>query len=327
MYPKGADISYHQDSNETEQFTDFNKMKDAGVEFVFIRAGQSTWYDEDYIRNFRESGDILPRGPYWFFGDDIKPSTQSEHYRAIIEEAGGLGELQWAIDLEKTQWWPGGVDGPYANWRYWKNFIWQMMQHYPGVRPAIYTGYWYWIEHTDDATDEELQWFADNCDLWIGAISATPETLQNYIPRPFKKATVWQYTWKGDGPEHGVESQDIDLDYYVGDDFASFIGGEPTTPPEADVYKGTVQVSLYLRDAPYGNPLGALVPGQKVTADKKYNHENGSVWWNIIEPRGWSAASVVGKEPYIVEDEPVDEPDYIVAHWDDGREKKYVPDI
>ena len=51
----GCDISRWNDANSTPQMVDFEKMKAAGADFVFIKASQANWADEDIIFNWNNA--------------------------------------------------------------------------------------------------------------------------------------------------------------------------------------------------------------------------------------------------------------------------------
>ena len=312
MTIRGNDISFWVDNNDTPQITDFKKMKENGSRFVFLRAGQNIWFDEDYIENFKQSKGIIPRGPYWFLDDRVDPKVQAEYFHSIIEEAGGLGELPYVIDLEKTSYW-NGVDGKYANWHHWYVFINEMMNYYPGVRPIIYTGYYYWLEHLTGANEQNLAWFSKNCDLWIANyVNNHSDTYlkfyaDNYllIPKPFSSAIIWQYTGSGDGKSYGTESAGIDVNVWLGDEesFLKFVGDIPSPDPidddpvdeedsveEIPVDEGdssearTVRISagsgLNIRKGPGTNynKYAAVWSGHEVEISNESVHPDGSRW-------------------------------------------------
>lgn len=347
----GADFSFWVDKNNTPRGIDFHKMRDAGVRFAFIRAGQGSYFDEDYIRNFQESAGIIPRGAYWFFDDRMHPQDQAELFHAIIEEAGGMGELPWVIDLEKTAYW-SGVDGEFANWKYWYTFIALMKQYYPDMRPIIYTGYWYWVEHTPlySIPEASLQWFADDCDLWLANYVKNHDEayLLHYAknmlntPRPFERPIIWQFTGSGDGLKYGVESAAIDLNIWTGDEnsFLEFIGGAqdtPTLPQEEPgqengeiMYTGKVTVpSLRIRDAIWGAPIGAYTAGKIIEASETRPDSQGGEWWKTVD--GWvcaKQAGVAGRYVEVATAPPSDgvTVNRIAVYNDDGTVTWFVPE-
>ena len=53
----GIDVSKWQDDNSTPQRMDFKKAYDAGARFVFIKASQACWMDEDMLYNWKSAQD------------------------------------------------------------------------------------------------------------------------------------------------------------------------------------------------------------------------------------------------------------------------------
>lgn len=203
----GPDVSFYQDSNATPQKIDFTKMKSSGAEFVIIRAGQNLWADPDFKDYWRESKGILPRGSYFYYDNRIDPKKQAETYFGQFWT--DFGELPMFCDFEDAT-----NVGPYKGWKHWYTFIERLKVLVPNKEIGIYTAYYYWLENTShvgisSASTEYFKQFP----LWVANYGVTSPL----VPKPWTDWTFWQYTDKGDGTLYGVESKNIDMNYFNGD--------------------------------------------------------------------------------------------------------------
>lgn len=202
VYPVlGTDVSVWQDNNSTAQQVNFTKMKAAGASFVFIKASQGTWLDQDLIYNWSNAKAAgLLRGAYHYMTYDVSPITQAEYMWSVIK--GDIGELPLVVDFENRV---DGLTRSKASGAL-KAFI-DRLQQLSGKIPMIYTSPGYWQEFgTSDA------WWA-KYPLWLAHYTATEPT----IPLPWRFWYFWQYTSHGDGPKYGTESLNVDMDYFYGD--------------------------------------------------------------------------------------------------------------
>lgn len=223
----GADISFWQDDPTTPQFIDFKKMAD-NLDFVIIRAGQNLWSDKAFSRSWRESKEAgIPRGSYWFYDSRADPKRQAEKY---IETLGGdFGELPLVADFEDNY---GGSFG--TIWHLY-DFLERLKQLAPQKSIMIYTGYYYWNEKISSVSPSEkarLRYFAQY-DLWLAWYGISESEI--ICPQPWRSSggwTLWQYTSSGDGKKYGVESREIDLNFFNGspEQFREHFGLEKPTP-------------------------------------------------------------------------------------------------
>lgn len=202
----GPDVSFYQDDNATQRTINFAMMKlNAG--FVIIRAGQNVWGDPDFKHNWQAAKSAgLPRGSYWFYDSRIEPKHQADLYVSLFE--GDFGELPLFCDFEDT------YKGNYGEWKDWYTFIERLKVLAPKKEIGIYTGYYYWLEHTVQAgiPAASMAYFKQY-PLWVARYQST----QPLVPIPWTDWTLWQFTDNGDGSLYGVESKNIDLNYYNGD--------------------------------------------------------------------------------------------------------------
>ncbi len=236
----GPDVSFYQDDNTTPAGIDFIKMK-TQADFVIIRVGQNEWIDSDFHTNWaaaKKAG--LPRGSYWFYDSRVEPKRQAELWRDALGD--DLGELPLCVDLEEE------YGGQYGDWRKWYAFIEYLKEFMPEKEIIIYTAYYYWVEHGPDASTQasSLEYF-HQYPLWI----ANYDVAEPRVPAPWGKDEwlLWQYTVHGDGALFGVESGNLDLNYFNGtlEEFRARFNISSTTDPIASTkYK----VNLNLRKDP-----------------------------------------------------------------------------
>lgn len=208
----GPDVSFYQDDPTTAQGIDFVKMA-ANAGFVIIRAGQNLWKDNEFDISWKASKGLMPRGSYWFYDSRIDPKIQAQKYISCFADPNDMGELPLWCDFEDT------YGGPFGAWRHWYDFIEELKRLAPGKAIGIYTAYYYWTERTLPhlITPAQLAYFKQYR-LWI----ANYNVVVPLIPKPWDKNewTLWQITDNGDGALYGVESKNIDLNYFNGDEVA-----------------------------------------------------------------------------------------------------------
>lgn len=205
----GPDVSFYQDDNQTPQGIDFFKMRTVAP-YVIIRAGQNLWADPDFKANWREAKLAgMPRGSYWFYDSRVDPKKQADLWIQLLDK--DLGELPLCADFEDN------YKGPFSGWKHWYNFLERLKALLPATKEiVVYTNYYYWVENTTSVgiPNQSLEYFK-NFPLWI-ANYGNPQPL---VPKPWGKNDwlFWQFTDNGDGVPYGVESKNIDLNYFNGD--------------------------------------------------------------------------------------------------------------
>lgn len=233
----GADISFYQDKPETPQRIDFDAMRNAGVSFVIIRAGQNTWSDALFADSWRRSKGVLPRGSYWFYDSRAKPKDQAEKWRETVGD--DLPECGVWMDFEE------GYAGPYRSEDHLKEFAELVQDLFPSsVEVGVYTAYYWWMGRVKDTK------FWHQFALWAANYNVT----KPLIPAPWSENewTFWQYTAKANGSAYGVESGSIDLNYFNGDEkkFKEVFGlvvAPPAPVPPADETK-KIEVTVTRKD-------------------------------------------------------------------------------
>ncbi|MGE5379093.1 MAG: SH3 domain-containing protein [Bacteroidota bacterium] len=292
----GPDVSFYQDAPDTPEGINFVRMNQA-ADFVIIRAGQNLWPDPDFKGNWGGAKNAkLPRGSYWFYDSRADPRQQAELWASQLD--GDLGELPLFADLEET------YKGPFAGWTNWKTFLERLKSLVGNKEIGIYTAFYYWQTNAPNASTQpaELEYF-HSYPLWI----ANYGTSQPLVPKPWiaDEWLFWQYTSSGDGFYYGVESLEIDLNYFNGDAqafadrFHVPLPQDPVPPedPAGNRYRVTV-ASLYVREGPgttYAS-VGSLVRNDVVEALAS-NPEG--TWYRIRRLSdgltGWSASTYLEK--------------------------------
>jgi GH25 family lysozyme M1 (1,4-beta-N-acetylmuramidase)/uncharacterized protein YraI len=244
----GPDVSFYQDDPGTPQEINFVRMNEA-TDFVIIRAGQNIWIDTDFKNNWRRAKEVaLPRGSYWFYDSRTNPREQAELWFNALN--GDLGELPLFLDLEEA------YGGSFTGWQHWKTFLDRFRALVGQKEIGIYTAYHYWVNNAPINQPNELEYF-HRYPLWI----ANYGVAQPLVPKPWaaNEWLFWQFTASGDGLFYGVESLEIDLNYFNGDAeaFARRFGvAVPTDPIPPDPAGNRYRVnagSLYVREGPGTN--------------------------------------------------------------------------
>jgi GH25 family lysozyme M1 (1,4-beta-N-acetylmuramidase) len=250
----GADVSFWQRHATSTAEIDFPKMKAAGVSFVFIRAGQGTWKDRDFERNWKYAKAAgLDRGAYFFLVHSLTGAKQAEYFWSLIKN--DPGELLPVVDYEQS----GSTRAAYL--KVLRDFKLRFME-LSGLKLILYTGPDFWANYGENNSEWKRN------PLWIAHYTTAPAPL---VPQPWKGvpeapgpgAMIWQYTSHGDGKKYGVQSGNIDLNLFLGTD-ADYkaLGGRGTPPPEKEtfMYKDKA-IGLYTAAAGWPNKEWDFIVG------------------------------------------------------------------
>jgi lysozyme len=188
---------------------DFHKMKFAGCKGVIIKCGQGAGIDPRFTQNWARAKQAgIPRGSYWFYDSRQAPKAQAYTWWNWIKT--DPGELMHFADYEEN------YKGDYAGWKNFKIFLqeFQKLSGLPAKKIGIYTGYYYWIAHSPAST-AELSWFGQ-FDLWLAWYTDDPKRV--LIPKPWTNLVMWQWGTPAYGGHYGVESIEVDHNWFNGDD-------------------------------------------------------------------------------------------------------------
>ena len=147
----GVDVSSYQVD------TDFQRLKEQGVEFAYIKATEgSSHVDESFAEKWAEvlaAG--IPAGAYHYFSYGSSGATQAENFIATIGDLSG--RLIPAVDMELT------VEEVYSPpekdevVRGLKAFLAVLEERY-GVKPLIYAQKDYWDKYLADDFGDYPRW-------------------------------------------------------------------------------------------------------------------------------------------------------------------------
>ena len=287
-----ADCSFYQDNDFTPQKIDFKKMKAAGISGVILRAGQNTWADEDfkdYWQAAKAAG--LPRGSYWFYDSRSEPSAQADLWRSQIGD--DLPELKLWADFEEN------YGGRWRTENDYKKFVASTQAKFPTVETGIYSANWWWHDKVQQGIIRDDAYWSEFL-LWVAQYGTNQANVS--VPRPWwnkqHKIVFWQFTASGDGLQYGVESKEIDLNYFNGDEakFTQMFGGTATPPPveePGEIMIGKVLVNLNIRPTPGASlpAIGQLAPNDIVEASA-----NLAGWWRLTK---WTRNGVAKPLPAV----------------------------
>ena len=253
----GLDVSYYQDVNATPQKIDFVKMKAAGVRFVYIRVAFGTTMDEDFPDNWKAAKAAgLLRGGYCFWNyweGAPKTSKQVAFWKSLLE--ADPGEMPPALDMEQAN--ANFPELPASS--VCVDAVWQFSEMCREmIRAAmLYTNLAALFARLKNAP----AWMVNQVLLWLAHWYIDPANLK---PSPWKRATIWQQgLGKGRGIDFGVESLDVDVDYFMGTEAELYqLAGVTTPAPEpTEEYPmafETNAVGIQLGDA---NTAAVVPPG------------------------------------------------------------------
>jgi lysozyme len=212
-YTRGIDISHWQDNNSTPQRVDFAKAKAAGAEFVFIKASQNAFPDEDFAHNWRAAKDAgLLRGAYHFYDYRFRADKQAEYLWSLIQD--DPGELPPVLDVE-PYWSP--VPGR-LGWLSGINAFLGALDTLAGRKCILYSN------PATLLSLKPLPALLLEHPLWVAHYGVN-------VPNPcgWGRWTFWQYTDRLDGLAYGMESRQLDGDYFNGTlaELKAWAGGAP----------------------------------------------------------------------------------------------------
>lgn len=213
---KLPDVSFWQDDPTTPKPIDFRQMA-TQTKGVIIRAGQGLFPDVEFPiswPNAKTAG--LLRGSYWFYDSRVNPKRQAEKYVDVL--GNDVGEMEMWCDYEDR------YGGPFGSWHHWYDFMERIKVLLPHKALGVYTGYYYWQEFAAGVD------YFSQYPLWIAWYN--PEL--PLIPSIWQDWTYWQFTDDADGSMFGVESREIDLNYFNGSQAQFLARYNHTLPPSTN---------------------------------------------------------------------------------------------
>lgn len=203
---RGVDVSEYQGE------VDWDRIKDQGISFAFIKATEGSKSKDDYFdRNIEKLKDMdVLLGIYHFFSFETEGEEQAQNYINTVGYVENDDSIFIPIiDVEYYSYYKKAK--PYKEWiiEELQTMLDELESVYR-VKPMIYTT----MEFYNDYIDGN---FSDY-DIWIRDIVTKP-SLKN---RDWK---FWQYTGKGRLDGYSGQEKFIDLNVFNGtkEDFDSFV--------------------------------------------------------------------------------------------------------
>ena len=171
---EGVDLSNWQGGD-----VDFEKIKQSGKLFVFVKSSQgSTVVDPDHARNVRQARAAgLMVGSYHFYVSSDPPQAQFRNFSAQL--ALEPGDLPPVVDIERLS-----QGDPRALVPALQQFL-GLLEEKHGVKPILYSGEYF--------ANEYLSVFGAY-PLWLAEYNggASPQ-----LPKGWARWTFWQYSQNG----------------------------------------------------------------------------------------------------------------------------------
>jgi len=291
----GYDVSYWQG------VVDFNKMKSAGANFVYIKATQNNFKDAKFLNNkelVKDSG--LPFGFYHFFDlrdGSLDAKGQASYFCEQIKNTKFT--LPPVMDFES----PGIANYPDLptgdNARNIVMTFFDTVYQNLGVYPMLYTNL-----SGLNSLYPIPEWLKSK-NLWLAYYSDIEPSMVKY-GWDYK---FWQYgLGKGNGENYGVSSKDIDSNFFIGtkEELLGLMEVDITTENKIYQYSVTATAGLNVRNK--SNANGAIVD-KLMYNTKVYVYEVLDGWGKIdANIDKWCSMSYLQKtENYILEDVEVPE--------------------
>ncbi len=190
------DVSFYQGE------IDFERMRQQ-TDALIMRAGQSTWVDTQFKRNWalaKKHG--MQRSSYWFYDDRTSPGRQAEIWVSLLQD--DLPEMEIWCDWETSY---GGPHGGLAN----VVAFMQAVERALPVEVGMYTGY-YWFRDRSNAVANASQYaYLKKRKLFQAWYTANAADVR--IPQPWASLFLWQFGTPAIGSQYGVATAEIDLSY------------------------------------------------------------------------------------------------------------------
>lgn len=226
MAKKYPDVSLYQ------KVIDWDKMR-MKTDTVIIREGQNEWTDEYFARNWAaaKSRGML-RSAYRFYDGRISPGKQAENMVRNLEK--DLPEMEVVMDWERSY---GGAYEGLANVVTCMQRIEQLLP----IKMMFYTGYYWFVDHSNPLTHASQYAYLKTIPLWLAWYTSNPAIV--LIPKPWNDLWLWQYGTPSSGAEYGVQTVEIDMNWYNGteDDFY-YRYGMADKPVQSQPFAGVTHI-------------------------------------------------------------------------------------
>jgi lysozyme len=212
----GFDLSHYQDDNATSRKVDFKLMQQRGAKFVILKATNNVAIDEDFEDYYHAASDVgLPIAAYHFYeyrkGYAESPTSQAEKFLKVVQDKNIFATF---LDYER----------PNANWPSLPSNSAEIISKFYATSDSnIKTGFYSnldCIKNVLQIHNGKNQWLTQRM-LWLAWY---PNTQFNVFPDenvpviPNWPVAFWQFSAFMDGLYYGVESKELDANYFMGTD-------------------------------------------------------------------------------------------------------------
>lgn len=169
------------DVSQWQGYIDFEAVRRAGVELVYIKASEGTdWVDPFFFRNYANASNAgLMIGFYHYLTAQSVEEAKAEAYHFVETVQGLMNDAKLVMDIEEI----GGLTHEEVN-RIASTFL-QAVQEYSGKTPAIYAG----VDNALQVLCEKFSVYP----LWIADYDVSQPTMNH----AWKTWAGWQYTDMG----------------------------------------------------------------------------------------------------------------------------------
>lgn len=270
------DVSFYQGDIDWNYFSTKSHR-------VIIRAGQNTWVDPQFERNYTLTGELgFMRGVYWFYDGRAKPSIQTGILVDLLK--GREPEMEVFADWERN------YGGSYEGLPYVVEFMQRLESDLPTMPfdSGMYTGYYWFLDNTDPIQHATQFNYLKTRPLWLPWYNS-PSIVR--IPVPWTNWTHWQYGTPVE--DYGQRTQEIDKNKFNGDEgvYTVRYGSAPIPepPPTGETMIHTLKVNtaaLNGRAAPNGTIIfqGGFKSGDILLANDPVIDSNGVTnWYPVLQ--------------------------------------------
>ncbi len=231
------DISFYQ------KMIDWDLMR-TKTDAAIIRCGQNVWEDPWFKRNWSEAKRVgIKRGTYFFYDDRIDPGRQADLVVSLLKD--DLPEMEIWCD------WENSYGGKFGSLKNVVAFMQAIEAKLLSATVGLYTGYYWFRDRSNLVTNAAQYTYLKQRLLWLAWYTTNASLV--LIPAPWSSCLLWQYGTPAIGAEYGVQTIEIDMNFFNGiqADFDKRYGGatdpaEPPTPgePMNTFYKATGNITI-----------------------------------------------------------------------------------
>lgn len=289
IFTPGVDISTYQESSAIPGDIKYNLLAEK-AKFCYVKRSQATFRDADGDKNYASLRGLCYRGSYHYIDWTKAAFEQADFFCSTF--ADDPGELPPWADYECRK----NAPSREIALRFLSDFLGRVeyrmgLMRWCSDRPLIYTSPGYWADYGSSSP----QWNR------FGLAIAHYYVTAPLIPLPWTHYDFWQHSDKGDGLAHGVESKQIDLDWFNGglEELREYASGSLPIDGngEGKMKYIVLSDSLRVRSSPNlsGKILNEYSQGSTFvgTGETFAPQSGGECWVKIEKPiAGWACVTI-----------------------------------